>query len=827
MAAVTSPNYGLIFDRPPINIPLRGLRDGKNFRCKNGTLESRNLGWEKFSAAWTLDGPVRLIDNFFPRGLDEQLIFGTATNLYLYDPATDTVRYFTPSYATGTTSVSGTGVTGVGTNWDPDIDAGDMIVFGAANYTGTNPNGNDSFTKILLHMDGADASTTFTDANIGGAAHTWTAAGNAQIDTAQSVFGGASALFDGTGDAIETPDHANYDLGSGNWTVDFRFRIGGGDGVGFNITGQTDAGLTAAGSSFRITRNVDNTISAMVSNGSTFTTISTILTYTTAVNTGWHHLELTRGGNTLYLFIDGVLASSVAFTGTVPNSAGAYGIGNRGGGVAGSFFGWIDEYRLSVGVVRHTAAFTPATEMYLTGWLEILSITNDTSLTLTASAGVSVAQAYTIRRVFSDAAFVNWSVDTFVNDGTSGNDLWFATNGIEDVVTWNGTDTFATLHPELGFVCQTLAVYSNMMIYGNLTIAGDLLPADIINSDVGLPLNAGSTGTGLSEQFTTHSGTDEILNLIPIGDYLVIYSERTIVPIQFVGDPLIFMFRVAISGVGPISANAIADFGDFHEFIGSDAGYIFDGVTLKETNSHVWRDVLRQTDPIRRKQAYGHFDEEQGDLVWSIPNNADAGVGTVGSPPTLAWPEHYLEDPGNDFEGSPFSKRDFPFTATGFYERAEGLQWNEVLEAWEEFNFAWNDQFFQAAFPLNIAGDENGQIWVLNQTQTADGQPLPSYVRTGRFAMRSGRERDLLTRIYPYARGLPYNLDVTLYMGDFIAGDPNSKGTVPFNMNLVEGQHFVTFYRRGRVAEFQFGSAAGNPWVLDGWDYDKVNGGMR
>jgi hypothetical protein len=71
---------------------------------------------------------------------------------------------------------------------------------GLQGYTAALAAGNDSFTKILLHMDGANTSTTFTDSNSGGSAHTWTAAGNAQISTATYKFGGASGLFDGTGD---------------------------------------------------------------------------------------------------------------------------------------------------------------------------------------------------------------------------------------------------------------------------------------------------------------------------------------------------------------------------------------------------------------------------------------------------------------------------------------------------------------------------------------------------------------------------------------------------------------------------------------------------
>ena len=79
----------------------------------------------------------------------------------------------------------------------------------------------DSYTKALLHFDGADASTTFTDES----GKTWTPAGTAQIDTAQSVFGGASGLFDGDSDYISTPTGSDFDFGSGNLTIDFWVRV--------------------------------------------------------------------------------------------------------------------------------------------------------------------------------------------------------------------------------------------------------------------------------------------------------------------------------------------------------------------------------------------------------------------------------------------------------------------------------------------------------------------------------------------------------------------------------------------------------------------------
>lgn len=823
MPAVVKPNLGLFFDRPPIDIPKQGLQDGKNFRCKNGTLEYRNMGWERFGT-FALNGQVILIDNFFPRGMSEKLIFATTTDIYLYDPDSEDISFLTPSYSTGTATASVVTVTGTGTLWLANVTPSDEIMFGAANYDGVAPSGNDANTKVLLHFTDADASTTFGDNATGANAHTWTAAGNAQIDTAQFKFDLSSGLFDGTGDWVTTPDAADFTVGT-NWTVDTWIRPAV-DGTDLAVAGQMDVASAVATSAWDLLKTSANRVRFRLSNGSAFTTMTS--STTPIVAGAWYHVEVVKTGTALVMYINGVQEASATFSGTPVNATVALGVGNRGAENTAPFNGWIDEFRMS-DVARHSANFTPRGEAYYTDWFNILSVNTDTSLTLSVAVGSpganTASNLYTIRRKFSDTTGGQWATDVFFN-APGNEDLWFATNGIEPPITWDGVDQTVLLHPELGFTCTTLATFSNMMVYGNITEAGVTKPTSIINSDVGLPLNAGSTGTGLSEEFIVYNSADAILNLVPLGDYLVIYGARTIVPAQFVGDPLIFIFRVAIVGIGPISAYAIADFGDFHEFVGADAGYLFDGVTLKETNSHVWRDVLRQTDPARRLSTYVHFDEEQGDLIWSLPNNSDPGVGNEDAPPTVAWVEHYLEDVGQ-FDGSPFSKRDFPFTATGFYQRNQGLTWDEVTEQWQNFNFAWNDQFFQAAFPLNMGGMDDGTIWIINQSQTANGVPLPSFARTGRMVLSSGRERDLLTRIYPYARSQPYMLDVHLFMSDFVGGGMQDKGIQQFDQNLVEGQHFVVFYRRGRTMEFQFGSDAGDPWTLDGWDYDKVNGGRR
>jgi phage-related protein len=226
---------------------------------------------------------------------------------------------------------------------------------------------NDAFTKILLHMDGADGSTTFTDVAAGGAAHTWTRAGDAKISTAQSVFGGASALLDGTGDFITTPDHEDFALGSSDWTVDLRFRLAGGDGAIQYLFAQADSTATVATSSIYVRRTTTGFFQAYASDGTSQNYIITTKPYTTTSNTGWHHLALVRSGSLLMMFIDGVLEASGPISGSIPNSPNVFCVGTLNSLTGYSFNGNIDEFRLSVGIARWTANFTPPAVPYYSG----------------------------------------------------------------------------------------------------------------------------------------------------------------------------------------------------------------------------------------------------------------------------------------------------------------------------------------------------------------------------------------------------------------------------------------------------------------------------
>jgi hypothetical protein len=457
-------------------------------------------------------------------------------------------------------------------------------------------------------------------------------------------------------------------------------------------------------------------------------------------------------------------------------------------------------------------------------WYEIDTVNGATSITLTTSAGtIGAGAAYTIRQKFQGTVADKWYSDVFSKAGLSGNDTWYATNGVDNVIKWDGLTATAE-YVDLGFTCKVLRSYSNMMIYGAITVGGDYFPNDIINSDVGDPEDV---TTGLSEQFTVFPNANQITAMVPIGDNLVVYSRRNVTLVQFVGDPFIFVFRQTVSELGPIAGGLIADLGDFHEFVAPDGQYFFDGVAIKQSAQQVWRSVLQSLDPVRLHTAHIHFNEEHGDLMWIVPLVTDPGVGDDEQPSETAFVEHYLEEVPDTAE-SPYSRRRCPFLSSSYTEQRGAVTFASLgATTWDEYTFRWNDSFLQLAYPISIFGDVDGKIWKINTSQYADGEALPSYVRFGRRATADGKMRALVRRIYPFALQFANNLTVRLGLADHAAGPCTITHDETFDQNLVQGQHFVSPFRAGRYAEIEFRQDEGEPYSLEGFDVELSSGGVR
>jgi len=173
--------------------------------------------------------------------------------------------------------------------------------------------------------------------------------GNAQISTSVYKYGTGSLYFDGTGDYLQIPFSQNFTM-NGNFTAECWVYVTsapnayGGILAFSNDTENVGWNILIGGNTSKFHFNV-----AM-----TYTDTATSITLNT-----WTHLALVRSGSTGKLYINGVADANTvttSATATCPTNPqiGSYPL------ISGrTFFGYIDDVRITKGYARYTANFTP------------------------------------------------------------------------------------------------------------------------------------------------------------------------------------------------------------------------------------------------------------------------------------------------------------------------------------------------------------------------------------------------------------------------------------------------------------------------------------
>jgi hypothetical protein len=227
--------------------------------------------------------------------------------------------------------------------------------FGAQSAAGEDPYF--ANVSLLLHFDGADTSTTFTDHSSYG--HTVTANGHAQIDTAQSVFGGASGLFDGTDDYLSMSDAGEFDFGTGDFTVEFWIRLASG-------AESSDHSILVGSAAGNLMVRLGGVGGKKLGIGRNDVAWDSYTVAMTLSSETWYHMAVTRdSSDDVRMFLDGV---SQTMEGGGTGNSNTYSMDSvyvgTHNGFGADLNGHLDDLRVTKGVARYTGNFTPPAAAY-------------------------------------------------------------------------------------------------------------------------------------------------------------------------------------------------------------------------------------------------------------------------------------------------------------------------------------------------------------------------------------------------------------------------------------------------------------------------------
>ena len=186
----------------------------------------------------------------------------------------------------------------------------------------------DTYTKLLLHFEGSNASSLFLD----------------DSENIRPKFGTGMGYFDGNGDYLTVPDSADWDFGTGDFTLEawvyqtintgFQCFIDRYDATAYTW----QLGLSDGKPSIYV-RNSAGTGSII-----NYTSLNAI-----SLNT-WTHIVMTKESGNIKLWVNGTLDTTISANYALDSSL-PITIGKQGNASSYYFNGYIDELRISKGIV--------------------------------------------------------------------------------------------------------------------------------------------------------------------------------------------------------------------------------------------------------------------------------------------------------------------------------------------------------------------------------------------------------------------------------------------------------------------------------------------
>lgn len=218
-----------------------------------------------------------------------------------------------------------------------------MMMAGASGGGGGDPNW--ANVVSLLHFDGANGSTTFTDQK----GKTWFAT-DASLQASGQKYGTACGNFDAVGRYIDCTS-SDFTFGTGDFTIE-----------GW-IYGSASGGKIYADLRPASTNGKYPTIYSIGSTLYFYTDSANRITGSSVLSAStWQHIALCRASGTTRLFVGGYQVGS-SYSDSNDYIGSRLRLGNGGDNPVSTGM-YLDEWRVTKGVARYTAAFTPPTAAF-------------------------------------------------------------------------------------------------------------------------------------------------------------------------------------------------------------------------------------------------------------------------------------------------------------------------------------------------------------------------------------------------------------------------------------------------------------------------------
>lgn len=306
------------------------------------------------------------------------------------------------------------------------------------------------------------------------------------------------------------------------------------------------------------------------------------------------------------------------------------------------------------------------------------------------------------------------------------NDAMIITNGIDQPQTYNGT-TMSSLTTTLvtGSITTSEVAFTfkdHLVLCNNTENAADT-PLRVTWSNIGSTTDW-VNGTAGYQDLTDDESWIMGVERSNENEY-IIYKERSIVKMTWVGGHTPFRFKTMISGTGLLAKDGVENLGGDHIIFGPDAIYQYDGgeeidVIDDAIHSRLYSRLNDASDVLAR--SFMFYVEEDHELQLWVPITTSTTPNEVWcyDVVTKAW---YVKDRG--------------MTGYGFYKTQTALIFGTATGNFGDYtNIRFGDTITKTNFPITLTGDTSGQVFKIDKaTLNNDGSAITNVFETPDFVL--------------------------------------------------------------------------------------------
>jgi hypothetical protein len=301
-----------------------------------------------------------------------------------------------------------------------------------------------SSVSLLLSGDGANTSTTFTDSSTNNLSITNSS--TVSINASIKKYGTGSMYFDGAGNVLTV---SNFPvLGTGDFTIEtWVYKISGSNNGFLQLLSSTTWPSTSSPLALGHYTGGGSWLVDCGGSGQKYSSL-------TVSNNTWYHVALVRSSGVTKFYVNGVYDSSIgAITDTTNYTYTYLGIGAYWT-TSYSWNGYLDDIRVTKGIARYTANFTPPTARLPS--LQVYDKSNKlvpitpygnariNSSTVKYNTGSIYFDGTDDRIIINSSTILtgDFTIEAWVNRSTLSDNRVLAGSGSTGWVGWNNNTTF-------------------------------------------------------------------------------------------------------------------------------------------------------------------------------------------------------------------------------------------------------------------------------------------------------------------------------------------------------------------------------------------------